>query len=146
MSTFNINKYIGKWYEIAKIPFKWEQNCYNVTAEYSLINDKFVVSNSCDILSNGMITTIQRKATGYSTDNPMIFNIIFDDGLPNDGFGEYRILYTNYIYSIVGSSDKSKLWILARNRIISEYEYKSLINIAKNFGYDVNKLIISRII
>ena len=39
IQPFNINKYLGKWYEIARLDFKYERNLNNVTATYSLKED-----------------------------------------------------------------------------------------------------------
>ena len=142
MNTFNLQKYLGKWCEIAKNPFKWEQGCYNITAEYFITNDKINIINSCDIIKKGVIIPVQSKGSGYLTNNPMIINTTFD----NKNMSEYRILYTDYNHSIVGSSDKNKLWILARTKIISNDEYKKLIKIANTIGYSTDNLVISRII
>ena len=146
MSNFDINKYQGTWHEIAKFPFKWEKNCVNITAEYYVRPDYLQIVNSCGIVKDGGLYTFKRYGKGYKSENPMDLKIIFDDGLPNDGLGDYRILFTDYNYSIVGSTEKDKLWILARIRQISNKDYNILLEMCKKIGYDVSKLEISRII
>ena len=50
VSEINVEEYVGKWYEIGKLPTPDQPNCYNVTAEYELLNDGQVgVINSCRI-------------------------------------------------------------------------------------------------
>ncbi len=52
---FKPNLYLGKWYEIARIPFSFEKNCIApVTAEYTMDGDDIAVKNSCNTIGNEM--------------------------------------------------------------------------------------------
>ena len=140
MTSINLNKYEGLWYEIAKYPFKWEVNCKNVTANYKNTGSKLLIKNSC-IIDN---ETIIRSGEGVAIDK-FTFKIIFNDDLPSDGIGKYDIMYTDYInYSIV-TSGKDHLWILCRRKQVTEEEYNLLLQIIKRVGYDTNKLVLNEL-
>ena len=54
VSEINVEEYVGKWYEIGKLPTPDQPNCYNVTAEYELLDDGQVgVINSCALSFSG---------------------------------------------------------------------------------------------
>lgn len=143
--SFDIISYQGIWYEIAKFPVPFEFNCLNISAEYTWNGDVLNIINSC--LYKGKYTS--RKGTAKIIDiyqNIPKLKVSFD-GVPDDSQrSNYWILYTDYVnYSIVGSSTKEYLWILSRRKYITDIEYKKLLRIAKNYGYDINLLEITRV-
>jgi apolipoprotein D and lipocalin family protein len=52
----------------------------------------------------------------------------------------YKVLYTDYDTSLVGSPDKKYLWVLSRTKKMSPRKYNMLVSIAKRRGYDISKL------
>ena len=141
LNYFNSERYQGTWYEIAKYPFKWEIGCHGSTAEYEMSGNELLITNSCKINNKQFI----RKGRGIMIED-FKFKIIFDDGLPNDGVGDYWIEYTDYDnYSIVGSPSRKYLWILSRRQIITQDEYNFLLNIVRKRGYPTDKLVVNKI-
>ena len=135
----DLEKYQGLWYEISKIPFKWEAVCTRATAyyQYDKIKNTLSIENSC-WKNNEIFGT--RKAIGIPV-QPFLLKVLFNDGLPNDGWGDYLVEYTDYInYAIVGSPSKEHLWILARKMQITAAEYNKLLDIIYCRGYPLYKL------
>jgi apolipoprotein D and lipocalin family protein len=135
----DIKKYVGRWYEIAKIPFYFEKDMENVTAEYSLNND-----GTMKIINSGYVNGRLRKVIGTAkpTENDDLFKVSF---LPNV-FSDYKILGIdeNYQFAVVGGQNENLLWILSRKPRIDSEKYYQLVSIARKNGYNVDKLIITK--
>ena len=140
VENFNIEKYLGTWYEIARLPHTFEKNLQYVTATYTL-------------LENGKIQVLNR---GYNTKKELWKDAegkawIPDPAKPSElkvSFfwpfsAAYRIIYLEKDYSlaIVTSNKFNYFWILSRSPDISEEYYTSLIAKAKNWGFDIGKII-----
>lgn len=117
--SFNPSRYQGLWYEFARTNnLKWEQNCVTATAEYKWNSDirQMAVKNSCFNPEGNLIYS--REAVATPTDDPFVFDILFNDGLPSDPKSNYVVESTDYInYSIVTSYKQGKidnLWFLTR--------------------------------
>ncbi|MCP1226588.1 lipocalin family protein [Sebaldella sp. S0638] len=136
LSGFESEKYLGKWYEIARIDNRFEKNMINATAEYSLNPDGTikVVNKGYDKIKNTE-KMIEGKAK------------IIDKGLLKVYFvpffgADYNILYVDndYQYAVVGGNKKNYLWILSRRDTLEENIYDELVKIASERGYDVKLL------
>ena len=144
MSTqknFDVKRYLGKWYEIAKYKFKWEIGCAFSMAEYSWNDGILNVKNTC--LDENRKPLYSRSAIAVPNANdPSKLKIDFNDGLPSDPVGNYWVHWTDYDnYSIVGGPEKKFLWILSRTPEISAEEALMLLNKVSTFGYDSEKLV-----
>jgi apolipoprotein D and lipocalin family protein len=142
--NFNVSRYMGKWYEIAKYPFKWEKNCNFSQATYTWhpISERIDVQNDC--LDATRIILYSRNGVARIPDknDKSKLKIHFNDGLPADPEGDYWCFYTDYDkYSIVGEPKGEHLWILSRTPKIPVKDVKMLTDIIKSKGYDPNKLI-----
>lgn len=133
-----LKKYMGKWYEIARIPTCFELNMKNVTAQYDLNKDGTV-----KIVNSGYVNGQLRQvtATASLTDKDDLLKVSFFPTM----FTDYKIVAVDkdYKYAIVGGKCKYHLWLLSRTPNISQTMYNELINIAKNEGYDTNRLVIT---
>lgn len=135
----DIKRYMGKWYEIAKIPTSLEYDMVNITAEYTLgDNDTIQVINSGYIGDRFR----QVKATAKPTDTDGVLSISFFENLTS----EYRILAIDkdYHYSLVGGKNRHHLWILGRIPTIPQDIYEHFMKIAKMSGYDADRLVLSK--
>lgn len=146
-NSFDVNKYSGLWYEIAKVPNKFEEGCHFSTAEYSWNSVRKVmnVKNTC-LDKNRNILYVRSGEAKIVNRAQKRLKLIFTDGLPSDNSNSkwnYRILYTDYAnYSIVtGSSDSDYMWILSRTSQIPAEDALILLNRIKSFGFDEKKLI-----
>ncbi len=138
---FELEKYLGTWYEIARFPHSFEKNLTGVTATYSLKNDgkvKVVNAGYRNTL-NGKYQKAVGKAKFAGEKNvghlKVSFFLFF--------YGDYYIMELDkehYQWALVGGSNANYLWILAREPVLDEQTYENLINSAKKRGYDLSEL------
>lgn len=126
----DINKYLGKWYEIASLPQWFQRNCFGSTANYFLREDGDIgVVNSCfEDSVNGPIKRVRGKAWAVDSSNSKLQVQFFWPFR-----GDYWIieLGENYDYAVVGNPTREYLWILSRSPQISEDFYNKLIETIK---------------
>lgn len=136
----DIQKYMGKWYEIASFPQWYQKNCTGTVAEYTLMkNGKVKVVNSCHLNSlNGKLKTA--NGTAYVDDETTNAKLLVTFFWPF--YGDYWILDLgkNYEYAIVGTPDRKSLWFLSRTPQISTKLLNQLKEKAKSLGFDISKL------
>ena len=132
----NLDKYLGTWYEIARFDHKFERGIQFCKANYSLREDGKVA-----VLNTGIKNGEPSEARGKAklTDNPRILRVSFFGPF----YGDYRIMLLDedYQWVLVGGSDDSYLWILARTPKISDEIKETILAEATCRGYDVSKLI-----
>jgi lipocalin len=135
---FDIKKYMGQWFEIARIPNEFEPDLTNVTAEYTLTNTGIHIKNQG--YKNGELKVI--TGTAKTTHRIDLLFVTFD----NKHYSYYNILaFTDdYSYALVGGEDKNHLWILGRKNYITSDLYTWFINVAKNNEYNIDNLKISK--
>ena len=144
-------RYAGKWYEIARLPNRFENSCEGeVTAEYTLRPDGSIsVLNSCR-RTDGTINQAHGLAriADKSKPNSMLkvrFAPAFLSFIPQV-WGDYEIigLAPAYSYALVGDAERKYLWILSRTPELRDSAYKELVEEAKSQGFDVSRLEITR--
>lgn len=140
VKNFDAEKYLGKWYEIARLDYSHERGLSQVTATYSLredggikvVNRGFARKKNEWKESTGKAYFMEDKHTGFlkvSFFGPFYASyVIFD-------------LDPNYQYALVTGADKSYLWILSRTPSISGDLKASLLQKAEALGFDTSKLI-----
>jgi apolipoprotein D and lipocalin family protein len=138
--TFNLGKYMGTWYEIARFDHRFERNLQNVTATYKLMpNGKVqVINKGNDQTVNGPQKTAIGKAKVKSLEKRHLrvsFFWIF--------YSDYKILELDpdYKYALIGSKSPNYFWILSRTPQLSDSIRTQLIQKAELLGYDTQKLI-----
>ena len=117
VSGFEVEKYMGQWYEIARIPHWFEKELNNVTAFYKLERDGLVLVENRGFKPNGRVKVA--KGYAYQPENGIgILKVSFFRPF----YGEYKIIYLEEDYSaaIVTSSTKDYLWILSRTPELAE--------------------------
>jgi apolipoprotein D and lipocalin family protein len=133
-----LEKYLGKWYEIAHLPAKFQEGCDETTATYTLLKDGSIsVLNQS--IKNGKMKQAKGKAKVVDKNSNAKLKVTFFWPF----YGDYWILKLgdNYDYSIVGTPNRKYLWILSRTPQMDDKLYSKLIEYAKSNGFDVNKLI-----
>ena len=136
----DLDRYLGKWYEIARFPNRFEKGCEGVTAEYALRADgKVSVLNTCRVgAPDGEVKQAdgQAKVVG-----PGKLSVTFVPWLPF-ARGDYWVLYldADYTLAVVGAPRGTTGWILARTPSISP-EARSMAEkaLVRN-GYDPSRL------
>jgi apolipoprotein D and lipocalin family protein len=133
-----LEKYLGKWYEIAHLPAKFQEGCNETTATYTLSKD-----GSISVLNqstkNGKMKQAKGKAKVVDKNSNAKLKVTFVWPF----YGDYWIikLGNDYDYSVVGTPNRKYLWILSRTPQMDDKLYSQLIEYVKSKGFDVNKLI-----
>ena len=138
----SLEKYMGLWYEIARIDHIFEKGLLGCTANYALRTDgKVDVVNKGFVSSlDGEINTAKGVAKMPDPKEPGRLKVAFLPGL----YSEYNILEldtVNYSYVLVGGSTPEYLWILSRTPHISDDIKNLLVERAKARGYNIDRLI-----
>jgi apolipoprotein D and lipocalin family protein len=136
----DLAKYLGKWYEIAHLPAKFQEGCSETTATYTLSEDgKISVLNECK--RNGKIKQAKGKAKVVDKATGAKLKVTFFWPF----YGDYWIikLGENYDYSVVGTPNRKYLWILSRTPNMDSKLFSELTEFAKSKGFDVNRLIMT---
>lgn len=137
---FDKKKYLGKWYEIARLDFKFERNLNNTTAEYSINPDGTikVVNKGYNTKTNEWKTAIG-KAKFVKDENVGMLKVSF--------FGPFYSGYNviaidkDYQYALVAGKNLSYLWILSRKPTIPADVKKNYMELAKSIGYKTEELV-----
>ena len=133
-----LEKYLGKWYEIAHLPAKFQEGCNETTATYTLLKDGSIsVLNQS--IKNGKMKQAKGKAKVVDKNSNAKLKVTFFWPFS----GDYWIikLGNDYDYSVVGTPNRKYLWILSRTPQMDDKLYSQLVEYAKSKGFDVNKLI-----
>ena len=143
VSHVDLKKYAGLWYEIAKIPNRFQKHCVRgTTAQYKLLeNGKIEVINSCidedgeKDASEGIVQIVDA-----STNAKLEVSFVSIFGI-NLFWGDYWIigLDINYEYAVVGTPSRKYGWILSRTPKLSEEKLKEAFEILKSQGYEPKK-------
>jgi lipocalin len=138
--NFDLNRYLGTWYEIARFQNSFEKDLVAVTANYSLRDDgKIKVVNSGYKNSfSGKYKSVTGKAKIPDPSDPAHLKVSFFLFFYSDYY-VLEIDHENYGYALVGSSSDKYLWILSRTPHLPDEVYDMLIRKAGERGYDVSK-------
>ena len=135
----DLNRYVGRWYEIARLPNRFEKKCADsVTATYKLTDGKVEVVNRCRKASGDYTTATGKAKVVYKTTNAKLKVTFFWPF-----YGDYWILDVgdNYEYAVVGAPNRKYLWILSRNRQMDESLYQSLLAKMAAQGFKTEQMI-----
>ncbi len=142
--SVDINKYLGKWYEIASLPVSQQKGCNCTTAEYSLIDSSTIlVKNTCRKDSiTGEIDDVEGKAFVVPGSNNAKLSVQFFWPFR----GDYWILHLDkdYQYALVGVPSRKYFWILSRTPDMDEKLRNELLDLAKSKGFDISKAQITK--
>lgn len=142
----DLNRYMGRWYEIASFPSRFQpRDGQNTRATYRL-NDDGTVHVLNETFSGGKRSYIE--GTAYKADpksDEAKFKVKFylPPFLPIiPVVGNYWVLYIDdeYQYALIGEPTRKYLWILCRTPHMQEDIYNLLVQKAVDEGYDVSKL------
>jgi apolipoprotein D and lipocalin family protein len=134
----DLKKYLGKWYEIARLPARFEEGCSDITATYSLREDGSIsVLNECK--KNGKVKKAKGKAKVIDKNTGAKLKVTFFWPF----YGDYWIinLGNEYDYAVVGTPNRQYLWILSRTPQMDDKLFSQLIELVKSKGFDVTNLI-----
>lgn len=135
-----LERYAGLWYEIARIPNRFQDQCACcVTAEYELRDDgRIDVLNACT-KADGTVDDAKGLARIEDRESNARLKVSFFSILGwRPVWGDYWIigLADDYRYAVVGSPDRKYGWILARERQLEESVLERLFALLGEQGYD----------
>lgn len=138
--SVDLDRYAGKWYEIASFPQRFQKGCTCTTAEYTPTDKGYIeVLNSCRKDSiNGKLSTAKGKAFIESGSGNARLKVQFFWPFR----GKYWIidLADDYSYAVVGHPNREYLWILARQPHMDSVVYNGVLDRIRNNGFDVSRL------
>ncbi len=137
--SVDVNRYMGKWYEIASFPNSFQKGCNCTTAEYELKDDYVKVTNTCRKDSiNGKVEQAVGKATVVEGSNNSKLKVSFFWPFK----GDYWIidLADDYSYVAVGHKSRKYLWILCRTPKMDDKTYTQIVERIEKKAFDITKL------
>ncbi|MBE9468952.1 MAG: lipocalin family protein [Bacteroidetes bacterium] len=141
VKNFNIEKYLGTWYEISRFDHSFERDLVGVTATYSFREDGKikVVNKGFKKTLGGEKSEVEGKAKIPNPEVPSKLKVSFFWFF----YGDYFVLELdeNYQWVVVGSKSDKYLWILSRSPQMDEILYNNLLKKIKKRGYNLNDLI-----
>lgn len=141
VSGFDIHRYLGTWYEIARLDHSFERGLERVTAEYSLRDDGGikVVNKGFDPEKNRWKTAVGKAYFAGEPDRGRLKVSFW--GPFYASYNIFELDKKNYSYALVCGPDTSYLWLLAREPRIRASLKSELIEKAKVLGFDTEKMI-----
>lgn len=140
VDNFDVNRYLGAWYEIARFDFRFEKNLDNTSAQYQLDkNGNVIVLNS----GYNFVKEKWSKADGlakFRGDKTVAALKVSFFGPFYSGYNVVA-LDEKYQYALIAGKDLDYLWILSRTKSIPEDIKIKYLKIAEEIGYDTSKLI-----
>ena len=143
VSQVDVNKYCGKWYEIASFPQRFQKNCHCTTAEYTLTDKGYLsVENRCKKGSiHGKEVSIRGKAfIEQGSNNAKLWVQFF---WPFKGKYWIIDLADDYSYAVVSHPNRKYLWILSRTPKMDSHTYAEIIERLKRKGLQTEKLVLT---
>ena len=140
VSPFEKEKYLGKWYEIARMDFRFERNLNNTTANYSLNEDSTIkVDNRGFNYKTKQWKQAVGKAKFVGDQNVAMLKVSFFGPF----YSGYNVIALDkeYKYALVAGKNRSYLWILSREVTIPEEVRQHYLGIAEKLGYKTSELI-----
>ena len=141
VTGFDLNRYLGSWYEIARLDHSFERGLEQVTAEYSLRED-----GGINVVNQGFDSARKRwkRAEGRayfigSSDVGRLKVSFF--GPFYGGYNIVELDKQHYNYSMICGPNKSYLWILARQPVVEQSIMDELLAKAAALGFDTDQLI-----
>lgn len=141
VSQFDVNRYLGTWYEIARLDHSFERGLTNITANYTLrddggisvVNRGYLVEKEKWKEAEGKAYFVEEKDKGY---------------LKVSFFGPFYGAYVvfdldqeNYQYAFVSGPDRSYLWLLSRTPKVEPKVLEKFKQTSSQLGFDVDALI-----
>ena len=141
VQNFESAKYLGTWYEIARLDHSFERGLSRVTAEYSTLPD-----GGIKVLNRGYHAEKSEwkdaEGKAYFVEKPDVGYLkVSFFGPAYSSYIVFDLDRENYRYSLVSGPNRSYLWLLSRTPTMDEATKKRLVDKAQALGYDTSKLI-----
>jgi apolipoprotein D and lipocalin family protein len=141
VDNFELDRYLGTWYEIARLDHRFERGLSQISATYSKRAD-----GGIDVLNRGLDSQTgqwkEAQGRAYFIDEPDVARLKVTFFWPF--YGGYNVIALdrdNYAYALVCGPSRSYLWILSRTRQLDDTIVKQLIATARTLDFDTSQLI-----
>jgi apolipoprotein D and lipocalin family protein len=141
----DLTRYLGKWFEIARLPLRWENKCACcVTATYKPRPDgRLNVLNSC-VRSDGKLTQSKGTAKIASKKDHSNSKLKVTFFWPFSGAYWILDLDPDYRWALVGNPSRKNLWILSRTPSLDSETVDALLAKANALGFDTSKIVMTK--
>lgn len=151
VSTVDLERYLGRWYEVARLPNRFQKDCASdVTAEYARRDDgRIRVTNRCrradgsTIEAEGVARVVDQKTNArlkvrFAPAWLSVFPFVW---------GDYWIiaLADDYSYAVVGAPNREYLWFLSRTPALSPSAWETAERAARDNGFDLSRIIRTKV-
>jgi len=139
VNNFDLSRYLGTWYEIARLDHSFERGLSQVSADYRLNSDGSVSVINRGFSEKSGWKEARGRALFVKEKNQGYLKVSFFGPF----YGSYIILDLDkeYKYSVVSGPDKSYLWILSRKPVLEKKILDNLVKKAEKLGYNTDNLI-----
>ena len=138
--SIDLNRFAGDWFVIANIPTFIETDAYNAVESYAEpVNGRIATTFTFNKGGfEGERKTYQPKAFVREGSGNAVWGMQFVWPIK----AEYRVVYIDpeYQFTIIGRTKRDYVWLMARQAVIAEDDYKRLLSIIEQEGYDLDKL------
>lgn len=140
ISDFDASRYLGKWYEVARLENRFERGLEQVTATYGQRSD-----GGISVVNHGYDPQKQKwnesEGKAYFTGAPDTAALKVSFFGPFYGGYNVIALDSQYQYALVSGPDRGYLWILSRTPTIPDSVKQEYVSIARKLGFPVDKLV-----
>ncbi|HZR26700.1 MAG TPA: lipocalin family protein [Vicinamibacterales bacterium] len=150
VDAVDLNRYLGDWFEIARFPNRFQRACTgDVRATYARRSDgRIDVVNRCRA-ADGHLIEAQGVARVVDARTSAKLKVRFAPAVLSFlpfVWGDYWIvgLADDYAWAVVGSPDRSYLWILARSRTLDPARLEAALAAARANGFETDRLVMTR--
>lgn len=139
VSGFDADRYIGTWYEVARLPHRFEKGMSSVSATYSWNEDQTI-----RVLNRGFKNNDWEQIEGAAKFKGDTSQGWLKVSFFKPFYASYKVIDIddNYTRAIVTGPTYGYLWILSRDPALPQDELDELVSKVRNFGFDTEKLII----
>jgi len=142
IQNFELDRYLGRWYEVARLDHSFERGLEAVTANYSLREDGGIrVINSGRDINSGELQQAEGRA--YFVDKSNIGHLKVSFFGPFYGYYViFELDQIDYQYAFVAGNSTDYLWLLARTPAVSEAVLSNFKQKASKYGFNTDDLIL----
>lgn len=141
IKNFELERYLGTWYEVARLDHSFERGMTDVTAQYSMREDGGVrVINKGYLVDKERWKEAEGKAYFVEDEKTGFLKVSFF-GPFYGAYVIFRLDSVNYQYALVSGPNEEYLWLLARTPNLNKRTKEHLVDFAKSRGFDTSKLI-----
>lgn len=139
VTPFDLDRYLGKWYEIARMDYRFERNLSKVTATYAKKDEQYtwVINRGYDEKAKKWKQSIGRAAAVEPGTGRLKVSFF------GPFFAGYNVIAIDpgYQYALIAGNNLDYLWLLSRDKTMPDKIVHRYLNIAEHIGYDTGKLI-----